>query len=211
MTKKIIHILPAFIGMVLFGTALGVLHHELTLYHFSDIRHHLTEISSQRIAIASLLTIAGYLLMFGYDILALRAIKHPLAYRKVVLGSFIGYAFSNNIGMAILAGASVRYTFYSAWGLSPAEITKVVAFCTLTLWLGFFSLGGILFLANPLTLPAGLHFPFASLRFPGMLFVLFVAAYLILCVLRKKPLMLFGRALWLPEPGLLFPQIIVAK
>ena len=79
MTKKIIHILPAFIGMVLFGTALGVLHHELTLYHFSDIRHHLTEISSQRIAIASLLTIAGYLLMSGYDILALRAIKHPLA------------------------------------------------------------------------------------------------------------------------------------
>jgi len=107
--------------------------------------------------------------MSGYDILALRAIKHPLAYHKVMLGSFVGYAFSNNIGMAMLAGASVRYTLYSAWRLSPAEIAKVVAFCTLTLWLGFFSLGGVLFLANPLTLPAGLHFPFASLRFPGML------------------------------------------
>ncbi|MCF6289585.1 MAG: bifunctional lysylphosphatidylglycerol flippase/synthetase MprF [Desulfobacterales bacterium] len=210
MKSRIVRILPAFVGMLLFGTALWVLHRELTQYHFSDIRHYLAEISAQRIAVASLLTIAGYLLMSGYDILALRAIKHPLACRKVVLGSFVGYAFSNNIGMAMLAGASVRYTLYSAWGLTPAEIARIIAFCAITLWLGFFSLGGVLFLAIPLTLPAGLHFPFASLHLLGMLFVLCVAAYLVLCVLRRKPLKLFGRTLWLPEPGLLFPQIIVA-
>ncbi len=210
MKRRIIGILPALVGTVLFGAALWVFHHELSQYRFSDIRHYLAGISAQRIAIASLLTIAGYLLMSGYDILALRAIKHPLAYRKVVLGSFVGYAFSNNIGMAMLAGASVRYTLYSAWGLSPTEIAKVVAFCTLSLWLGFLSLGGVLFLINPLTLPAGLHFPFASLHLVGILFLLCVAAYLVLCLLRKKPLILFGRALWLPGSGLLFPQIIVA-
>lgn len=45
--------------------------------------------------------------MIGYDILALKYIHHPLEYPKIALASFIGYAFSNNIGLSMIAGASV--------------------------------------------------------------------------------------------------------
>ena len=88
------------------------------------------------------LTVLSYAVMTGYDVLAIHYIRHPLAYSKIGMASFIGYAFSNNIGMSMIAGASLRYRLYSAWGLSTLQITQVVAFCTLTLWLGFFTLGG---------------------------------------------------------------------
>ena len=45
--------------------------------------------------------------MTGYDALALRMMRVPLAYRRIGLASFIGYAFSNNIGLSMIAGASV--------------------------------------------------------------------------------------------------------
>jgi len=86
--------------------------------------------------------------MTGYDFLALKYINHPLPYIKTAFASFVGYAFSNNIGLSMLAGGSVRYRLYSAWGLSVYEITKVVLFCTATLWLGFLTLAGIIFLVE---------------------------------------------------------------
>ena len=64
----------------------------------------------------------------------------------------------------MIAGASVRYRLYSAWGLSAFEITKVVAFCTVTLWLGLFSLGGLTFLLEPIWVPELLHLPVCSAR-----------------------------------------------
>ncbi|GBE11840.1 phosphatidylglycerol lysyltransferase [bacterium BMS3Bbin14] len=208
--EKIISILPFFVGLVLFGGALFVLHRELAHYHLADIRRSLAAIPQQRITFAFLLTVASYLVMSGYDILALGIINHPLPYRKVTPASFIGYAFSNNLGLSMLAGASVRYTLYAAWGLRPGEIGKVVVFCTLTLWLGFLSLGGILFLTAPPAIPAGLHLPLASLRLAGLIFLLVVASYLLLCVVRRKPLILFGRTIGLPRPAYLAPQIVIA-
>jgi len=208
--EKILSILPFLIGLVLFGGALFVLHRELAHYHLADIRHSLAAIPPQHITFAFLLTVASYLVMSGYDILALGVINHPLPYRKVTPASFIGYAFSNNLGLSMLAGASVRYTIYTAWGLRPGEIGKLVVFCALTLWLGFLSLGGVLFIAEPPAIPADFHLPLASLRLAGLLFLLIVVSYLLLCVVRKKPLILFGRTIGLPGPGYLAPQIVIA-
>lgn len=51
----------------------------------------------------------------------------------------------------MIASASVRYRLYSAWGLSALEITKVVAFCSLTLWFGFFPLVWPWFFSAPMS------------------------------------------------------------
>jgi uncharacterized membrane protein YbhN (UPF0104 family) len=85
-------------------------------------------------------------MLTGYDALALRYIRYPLAYGRIALASFIGYALSHNIGLSLFTGSAIRYRFYAAWGLSTAQIAGVVAFCTLTLWLGTRAIGGIAFL-----------------------------------------------------------------
>ncbi len=207
---KLLHSLGSLFGLLLFTLALWVLYHELKAYHLLDIIHHVKEIPSRRFLLALFLTILSYSIMTGYDTLALRYIQHPLPYGKTALASFISYAFSNNIGLSMLAGGSVRYRLYSAWGLAPLEITKVIAFCSLTFWLGFLTLAGLVFLMEPLAIPMALHPPFATVRPLGVIFLVFVGSYLLLGFLRKRPLKIRGLAFSIPSSELFLAQMAVA-
>ena len=211
MKTKLIHSLGSLLGLFFFLVALWILHHELKAYSVHDILQHLVGLPSYRLFPALALTFTSYLIMTGYDTLALRYIQHPLPYSKTALASFIGYAFSNNIGLSMIAGASVRYRLYSVWGLSAVEITKVVIFCSLTFWLGFFALGGLTFLLEPMAIPEALHLPFNSARPLGMFLLALVVVFLLWSVLRKHPLILREWEFPLPSTRLFFSQIIVAS
>jgi len=89
-------------------------------------------------------------------------IRHPLPYAKIAMASFIGYAFNNNVGLSGLVGGSLRYRLYNAWRLTAVEIAKVIAFCTISFWLGFVVLGGSIFLFAPPVVPAAVHLPLGS-------------------------------------------------
>jgi len=210
MKRNLIRILGPFIALVFFAAALWVIHNELKAHSFHEIVLHMQEIPSSRILLALAMTLLNYLIMTGYDFLALRYIRHPFSYGKTALASFIGYAFANNLGFAMITGASIRYRLYSAWGFSLMEITRIIVFCTLTLWLGFFSLGGVVFLLEPLRVPQLLHLPISSVRPLGMIFILCLAAYLALSVLRKKPFTIGKWEFVLPSLGLFVPQILIA-
>jgi len=209
--KKVTHTIGPLLGLLLFTAALFVLHRELKDYSYHDIIRSLKELPTVRIYAALVLTILNYLVMTGYDSLALRYIRNPLAYRKIAFASFIGYAFSTNIGLSMIAGSSVRYRLYSAWGLSTIDITKVVAFYTLALWLGLGTVAGVMFLIEPLALPLLLHLPFSSIQLLGILFLILVGGYLSLCALRKRPLRIRGWELSLPSVRLSLYQITVAS
>lgn len=210
MNTKLFHKIGPFLGLFLFAVALAVLYHELKVYHLHDIVTQIEAIPADSLFLAAILTFLSYLVMNGYDTLALWYVRHPLSYGKIAIASFIGYAFSNNVGLAMLAGGSVRYRLYSSWGLSVLTITKIVAFCTLSLWLGFFLLGGIVFLIEPMTIPEALHLPFVSARPIGWLFIALVAGYLGLSVLRKKPLRIRNWEFSLPSAGLLVSQTAIS-
>jgi len=180
-------ILGPSLSLILFTAAIWLLHGELKTYHLSDILKAIESIPAGRMWLAIVLTIVSYAIMTGYDVLAMRYIQYALPYSKIGLASFIGYAFSNNIGMSMIAGASVRYRLYSAWGLSALQTTQVVAFCTLTLWLGFCVLGGAVFLIEPLTIPSTLHLPIHSSLLIGVIMLMLVAAYATLTIIKEPP------------------------
>ena len=210
MKKNFHRYLGPLISVILFTAAVWLLHNELKTHHLRDIVHTLGAISAGRLMAALILSILGYLVMTSYDVLALHYVGHPLPYRKIGLASFIGYAFSNNIGFSMIAGASVRYRLYSAWGLSTLKVTLVVAFCALTLWLGFFTLGGLVFTFEPLVLPPSIHLPFASVRLLGLLLLAVVFSYIFITIIKKTPLKVRGYELKLPPIRLLFPQLTIA-
>jgi len=76
-------------------------------------------------------------------------LRNPLAYRKIAFASFIGYAFSTNIGFSMIAGSSVRYRLYSSWGLSAIDIPRSLPLHS-GLWLGLGAVAGVMFLIEPL-------------------------------------------------------------
>lgn len=196
-------------GLVLFAVALWVLLGELRHYSYHQVLHQFRSLPSGQVALALVLTAVSYLLLTGYDTLGLRYARHRLPYRRTALASFVGYAFSNTIGYSLISGGSVRLRLYSGWGLSTLAITKVIAFCGLTFWLGFFTIAGGVFLVEPLALPASLHLPFASARPIGVLFLLIAAGFAAVSLKRREPLRVRDLEFPLPGPRLLAAQLLV--
>ncbi len=188
-------------GLVLFSVALLVLRRELAGYHYREIAAQLRAVPIGFVLAAIALTALDYLVLSTYDLLALRHIRRKLDPRKVAFASFTGYALSHNIGFSVLTGGSVRYRFYSAVGLSAVEITELVAFCTLTFWLGFLLLGGSAFLLAPPSTVLELPFPHVLLRPVGALLLALLAAYLAIAALPRRRT-LTVRGIELRRPGL---------
>lgn len=110
----------------------------------------------------------------------------------------------------MIAGASVRYRLYSAWGLSALQITKVVAFCVLTLWLGFLSLAGVVFLIEPLSIPPAIHLPLESLRAIGIVMLAVVLTCGIITATKKTAITIRQWEIKLPSVRLFVFQLIIS-
>ena len=179
------HLLTPVLGVLLGGGALWLLAHELRDYKLDDVLASLRALPPWRIAAAVGLTALNYTVLTAYDALALRYVRHPLPYRQSALASFIAYAFSIALGHAVLTGGAVRYRLYTAWGVPAESIAKVVAFCGLAFWVGYLTLGGVIFLVAPPPVPDG--FP-VSARVLGGAFVALFAVWLAVNAVRQRPL-----------------------
>lgn len=176
------YILPT-VGVFLFSHALLVLYRELHTYSLGAVIVGWRGISGDRTLIALVLTLISYLVMSGYDWVALREIKKPMPFIRVAFAAFISYAFSNNIGLYMLAGATVRFRLYSEWGLSAFDVTRVIGFSSFSIWICFFTLAGTAFLLPPATFPQLPHLPAISSGVIGIILltavsVLFLAGLL---------------------------------
>jgi len=197
------------ISLVLFSAAMVVLHHELRQYHVRDIIAELRQVRLAFLGLAVLLTVLDYLVLTAYDALALRYIQHRLEYTKIAVASFIGYVFSHN--MTIVGGSTARYRIYSALGVSASEVARLVIFCGLTFWLGFFALGGTVFLVGQQEIPGTLHIPFTSAWPIGAIFLMVVFVYLALITFRRQPLKVHEWEFAVPSIPISVGQIAIAS
>jgi len=204
MKSKVLKILVPIFALAVLTLALYLLYHEVKTYHPRDILREVEALPAGRILLSLLFVLGSYLAATGYDSLSSLIIRHRLPYRQTALASFIGTSFSNNLGFGPLTGGSVRLRLYSAWGLSAAEITKMVFFNSLTLWLGYLTLGGLFFTLEPMSLPQALHFPLLSLRPLGLAFLALAGTYLAFVALRRRPLKIRSHEL-IPQPARFLP------
>lgn len=195
--------------LVVFVVVGWLLYRLLAEYKLSDIRASFREIPGWRIAAAIGFTALNYLILIGYDILAVRALHHPLSLRKIALASFTGFVTSNNFGV-LLGGTSVRYRLYSSWGLTTADIVRLVIIVGITFWIGLFALSGIVFLIEPIRIPLHINLPVADIRLLGGILLAVSIGYLGLTALRKKPLEYKGVQFELPSFTVAVLQLMVA-
>ena len=207
MKQKLLRNASSILSIGLFVVAAAVIHHELRGYHLHDIVRQIERVPRGDLLAAFVLTILNYLVLTGSDALALRYIRHPLAYHRLAFASFVGYVFSNNV--TIIGGSAARYRVYSALGVSANKLTELILFCGVTFWLGFFALaGGVLVLERQsLPVPQQLHLPFQSVWIVGIAFLLLVGVYVVGVALRRRPLNVLGWQLPVPSLSLVAGQI----
>lgn len=202
--------LSSFFGMLMFGGAVWFLHRELQKYRIEDIFAQLQSISITHIAIALILAFFGHLALTWFDLLGMKYVQAKIPYRRVALASFVSYSLSHNMGFAAVTGAPFRFRVYHDSGLTPFQITTVVAFCGLTFWVGFFSLTGFLFLLETQTLSFVFGMEPFAIRAIGISFLFIITLYVFWSWMHNKTIKLFKWKLWPPDVKIALSQIGVS-
>jgi phosphatidylglycerol lysyltransferase len=176
---------------------------ELRGFHAGEVASGLRAIPRAALLGAAAATALDYLLLSGYDLLALRYVGRSLPTGRVVLTSFIAYAFGNNVGLALLSSGSVRVRLYSQFGIPAGDVARIVAFTAVQLWAGLLPLVGIALLAGAGPLPP------AAGRAAGVLALAALAAYLAVAA-RGRELTVRGLAVRPPSLPLALAQVAVS-
>lgn len=202
---RVPRLLP-LVSVALLAGALWVLHRELAAHHPREIAHAVAALPHATLLAALAVTALSYLVLPAYDALALRYLGRPLGLARTLLTGFTAYAFSQTLGFPLLTGGSIRYRFYAAWGLSSAEIGQLIAFTSLTLWLGALGVGGT---ALATAAPAALDrfpLPIVVTRGLGVLAAAVPLGYVVACLLRRRPIIVKGWEIPVPPPRLVLAQ-----
>lgn len=116
---------------------------------YDEIRLAMSRIGWGRIASATLFGAASYLVLTGYDVIALRTIGRPLPWRQAAKASFVSYNLSHNLGFAVLTGAVARFRIYSSYGLGVADIAKITLLTGVSFWIGVLLMLGLCLVLIP--------------------------------------------------------------
>jgi len=192
---------------LLLASAAWVLNREFHTIRRDEVGRSIRAIEPLRALLAVALATFAYWVLSFYDVLALSYLQKRVAYRRILLTSFIASAFSHSIGVSVLSGGSVRYRMYSSWGLSAREVFRIIVFCAVTFWIGFFATAGTMsLLASTERVPAALS-P-AVFRSAGAAALLLVLGYLALAF-RGRVVRLGGREAVPPALPIATGQVLV--
>ena len=201
--------LTPYIAVAAIALAAFLLYRTLSRYSMAEIAASVAAIPAHRLFFAAGFGAASYLCLTFFDYLALRYVGHPLPYRKAALASFVALSMGHNIGLAALSSGTIRYRFYSRWGLSAGEVAKVVLFCGMTVGLGLVTLGGA-----ALIMRASLAEDITGLDRPlviglGALCLAAAAGYVALAAFVRKPIRIRRFEMAMPPLHLAFGQIAI--
>jgi len=104
----------------------------------------------------------------------------------------------------------MRLRFYSSLGLRSFDIARIVAFTSVTFWLGFVGLGGVLFAIAPPRMPAGFEVTTDLVRMAGWALLATIFVYLCLGWARVDR---FGFGRWvfrMPDARIRLGQVFVS-
>ena len=208
--KKYMGIFGKILIALIFCLAIFLLYQKLRSYSMSEIKEAISKISSVNLALSFAFMMLNYVVLMGYDWLALRAIKKNLALTRVSLVSFVGSVVSLNFG-ALLGGSTVRYRLYTVWGFTPLDIVRLVLMLAVTFWVGAMGLAGALFIFVPLELPPELGINMTSIRPLGFGLLALCVLYLLLCwKANGRAMTIGGKEFALPPFHIAIAQTIVA-
>ena len=208
--KNKLHQLTPIISLLLFVVAIFVVHHEIEVYRWHDIRQALQSFPILFLIACCIITLLAYVVLSFYDTLALEYAGEKLPYYRVLFTSFLSYSMSNNVGHAWLSGGSMRYRLYSSWGVSGVSIAKVVAFCTVTYILGALTLVLVGYALSPDHMLITNKLPLISMQAAIILSAILMSAWWWLVLVHRKPLTIKNFSLEIPNPSLALRQLLVA-
>jgi uncharacterized membrane protein YbhN (UPF0104 family) len=196
-------------SIAIVALSIYVLVHTLTKVSIFDLRNAIRSTSLEQIVVSSCFTALSYLILTGYDALALSQLRLKVPYRTTALGSFASYAISFTVGFHVVTAGAVRYWIYSHAGLSAGKVARLTVIAGMTFWLGIGAAvaTGLVIEARSLTAIDGLP-PIVN-RAIGVAILATFVAYLVWVALGRRRTFLKGFRLEFPGVRLTLGQVLL--
>jgi hypothetical protein len=198
------------LSVLIFGVSLAVLWHLGSQMDPAEVRAAFTAASARQIGLAVLFTAVSYLLLTGYDALALRQLQiRTIPLRTTALASFTSYAVSFNLGFPLLTAGTVRYWIYAPRGLSAGKVASLTVVAGLTFLLGMATVLGFSLLRQADEIAVLTYTSRSLSQLMGLVAVLVVTGYLVWVSVKRRSVRFKGWRLELPGFRLSLAQMII--
>jgi hypothetical protein len=171
---------------VFFLAALAALVIYARSIHWAPVFDAVRSYRGSTLALAGGLAALSCLFYSTFDLLTRTHAQHRVPWPWVIGIAFSAYTFNLNLGPWI-GSFGARLRLYSRLGIGSAHVLRMIAFTTVTNWLGYFALAGTVFAmeAAPV-LPADWRLGGDALQLIGFALLAIVAGYCLLCALASK-------------------------
>ena len=204
-------LLPPLLGLLLLGGAIYAVQKEFRHLSIAQLRDSMAAIPTRSLLESAGFTLLSYAVLSFYDRLAVLHVGQRLSFGRTAFAAFCSYVLSHNLGFAAISGAAVRFRLYGNWGLAPLQITRIIAFCSITYVLGACALiGGVLLLEPGALASLHTHVPHAVLTLVGIGAWSVVAAYVALSA-RLSCVRIWRWTIPLPGVPMAIGQVAVAS
>lgn len=191
-----------YLSALFFLLVIYLLTQTLGKVDWGEVKESLFKLSVPVVLSALGFALLDYFVLATYDYLGFRYFRISfMKYPRVLISAFTSYAFNLNLG-ALVGGLAFRFKIYSGWGVAKGDISKIVAFSTITNWMGHSFLLTMVFSFYPEEIQKLLGLPlWGSYAFAGILAFLLLG-YFLGCVSQKS--------LRIKEHEIIFPKFPLA-
>ncbi len=197
------------ISVLLFVVSLVVLWRITSQVKFEDVTAAFAGKAREQLALALFFTIVSYVLLTGYDALALRQMRARIPYRTTALASFTSYAISFTLGFPLFTAGAVRYWIYAPRGLPASKVAGLTLIAGSTFLLGMAAVVGFGLVFRAGALADINHLAVSVNRLIGVAVLGCIAAYLVYAWLGRRRLRLGRWRLELPSFRVSLGQILL--
>ena len=203
--------LSVAVVIALLTAALLILRQELSGTAYHRVMHAVQSLPAAQVAAAIGLTVFAFIMLGGYDVLALRYVGARISISRIMLSSMLSYGISQTLGFPLLTGNAVRVRFWSAWGLSTEEMGRAAAHVSTTFTIGIISVCGAALLIEPDGTLLLLGLPTTFARLTGCVLVALTSGYVVWSVLRRGTAIgIRGWSFPVPSVRIALAQIVLA-
>lgn len=170
----------------------------------------LNRLTSGQVALALLFTMCSYLVLSGYDWLALRYIGRKLPFPTVALATFCSCAISYTVGLNLLSGGSVRYRVYVSAGLKAIDVVHVTLYGMVAFAFGTCFTAAIALAVHPEFVAGFTNLSPVVLRGLGIFAVMVGTSFVVFAFFRRFPLAIGRWKIRLPSGPVVLAQLSIS-
>lgn len=197
------------ISVLLAGVAAWVLIRTFQRIAFADVIAQMRAVPAATLGLAALCAAGAFTTLACYEVAVVRYVKHCIGRAKPMVTAFVAFPLGHAVGQAMLSGGALRYRMYTPAGFSATEVGATVLLANLPYALAFGLFLDVALVGAAETLEPMFHISSEWLRALGCIGLAKDLGYVLLVVLRRKPVRLGGWAVNLPTPALTALQYMV--